>query len=73
MESDDCPLLLGFSYLKLYRKQVVKQADLVLAMHRTSRTTCSPRPPCTTWRISAIGPSTGPPDRRPGALRAARR
>jgi len=59
MGSDDCPLLLGFPYLKLYRKQVVRQADLVLAMHRTSRTTCSPRSPCTTWRISAIGPSTG--------------
>jgi len=30
----DCyPLLLHFPYLQLYRKQVVKQADLVLAMH----------------------------------------
>ena len=27
------PLLLHFPYLELYRKQVVKQADLVLAMH----------------------------------------
>ena len=27
------PLLLHFSYFDLYRKQVVKQADLVLAMH----------------------------------------
>ena len=27
------PLLLHFPYLQLYRKQVVKQADLVLAMH----------------------------------------
>ncbi len=29
----DYPLLLHFPYLELYRKQVVKQADLVLAMH----------------------------------------
>jgi alpha,alpha-trehalose phosphorylase len=28
------PLLLHFSYFDLYRKQVIKQADLVLAMHR---------------------------------------
>ena len=27
------PLLLHFTYFDLYRKQVVKQADLVLAMH----------------------------------------
>src|SRR5258708_29219832 len=27
------PLLLHFPYVDLYRKQVVKQADLVLAMH----------------------------------------
>ncbi|MFG2101768.1 glycoside hydrolase family 65 protein [Micromonospora echinaurantiaca] len=31
---DDYPLLLHFPYLELYRKQVVKQADLVLAMQR---------------------------------------
>jgi len=30
---DDYPLLLSASYFDLYRKQVVKQADLVLAMH----------------------------------------
>jgi alpha,alpha-trehalose phosphorylase len=30
------PLLLHFPYLDLYRKQVVKQADLVLAMHLCS-------------------------------------
>jgi len=30
---DDYPLLLHFPYLDLYRSQVVKQADLVLAMH----------------------------------------
>lgn len=30
---DDYPLLLHFPYFELYRKQVVKQADLVLAMH----------------------------------------
>ena len=30
---DDYPLLLRFPYFDLYRKQVVKQADLVLAMH----------------------------------------
>ncbi|MBM0231570.1 glycoside hydrolase family 65 protein [Micromonospora sp. STR1_7] len=29
---DDYPLLLHYPYLELYRKQVVKQADLVLAM-----------------------------------------
>ncbi|MFC7546081.1 glycoside hydrolase family 65 protein [Plantactinospora sp. GCM10030261] len=34
MKSDDYPLLLRFPYLELYRKQVVKQADLVLAMQR---------------------------------------
>src|SRR5699024_366757 len=27
------PLLLNFPYFQIYRKQVVKQADLVLAMH----------------------------------------
>ncbi|AZI57203.1 glycoside hydrolase family 65 protein [Nakamurella antarctica] len=31
--SDQYPLLLHFHYFDLYRKQVVKQADLVLAMH----------------------------------------
>ncbi|MGN9774858.1 glycoside hydrolase family 65 protein [Micromonospora sp. H33] len=31
---DDYPLLLHYPYLELYRKQVVKQADLVLAMQR---------------------------------------
>jgi alpha,alpha-trehalose phosphorylase len=31
-EADDYPLLLHFPYFDLYRKQVVKQADLVLAM-----------------------------------------
>jgi alpha,alpha-trehalose phosphorylase len=30
---DDYPLLLHFSYFDLYRKQVVKQPDLVLALH----------------------------------------
>jgi alpha,alpha-trehalose phosphorylase len=30
---DQYPLLLHFPYFQLYRKQVVKQADLVLAMH----------------------------------------
>ncbi|MFF5172592.1 glycoside hydrolase family 65 protein [Micromonospora sp. NPDC000089] len=34
MTEDDYPLLLRFPYLELYRKQVVKQADLVLAMQR---------------------------------------
>jgi alpha,alpha-trehalose phosphorylase len=32
--SDQYPLLLHFHYFDLYRKQVVKQADLVLALHR---------------------------------------
>jgi alpha,alpha-trehalose phosphorylase len=30
---EDYPLLLHFPYFELYRKQVVKQADLVLALH----------------------------------------
>ena len=33
---DQYPLLLFFPYFELYRKQVVKQADLVLAMHLQS-------------------------------------
>jgi alpha,alpha-trehalose phosphorylase len=33
MRPEDYPLLLHFPYFDLYRKQVVKQADLVLAMH----------------------------------------
>jgi alpha,alpha-trehalose phosphorylase len=32
--SDHYPLLLHYHYFDLYRKQVVKQADLVLALHR---------------------------------------
>ena len=32
--AEQYPLLLHFPYFDLYRKQVVKQADLVLAMHR---------------------------------------
>ena len=32
--TEQYPLLLHFPYFDLYRKQVVKQADLVLAMHR---------------------------------------
>jgi alpha,alpha-trehalose phosphorylase len=32
-EPDHYPLLLHFPYFQLYRKQVVKQADLVLALH----------------------------------------
>jgi alpha,alpha-trehalose phosphorylase len=35
-EPDQYPLLLHFTYFDLYRKQVVKQADLVLAMHLRS-------------------------------------
>ncbi len=31
--ADDYPLMLSHPYVDLYRKQVVKQADLVLAMH----------------------------------------
>jgi len=34
---DQYPLLLHFPYFDLYRKQVVKQADLVLAMHLRSQ------------------------------------
>jgi alpha,alpha-trehalose phosphorylase len=33
-DPDHYPLLLHFPYFDLYRKQVVKQADLVLALHR---------------------------------------
>ncbi|MEO6881547.1 MAG: glycosyl hydrolase family 65 protein [Mycobacteriaceae bacterium] len=33
-DSDLYPLLLHFPYFDIYRKQVVKQADLVMAMHR---------------------------------------
>jgi len=33
MTQDDYPLLLRYPYFDLYRKQVVKQADLVLAMY----------------------------------------
>jgi alpha,alpha-trehalose phosphorylase len=33
LDADDYPLMLHFPYFELYRKQVVKQADLVLAMH----------------------------------------
>ena len=33
LETDSYPLLLNYTYFDLYRKQVVKQADLVLAMH----------------------------------------
>jgi alpha,alpha-trehalose phosphorylase len=33
LKPEDFPLLLHFPYFDLYRKQVVKQADLVLAMH----------------------------------------
>jgi alpha,alpha-trehalose phosphorylase len=33
---DKYPLLLHFPYFQLYRKQVVKQADLILAMHLRS-------------------------------------
>ena len=32
-EPDQYPLMLNFPYFDIYRKQVVKQADLVLAMH----------------------------------------
>src|SRR4029079_11577686 len=31
--ADQYPLLLNFPYFDLYRRQVVKQPDLVLAMH----------------------------------------
>ena len=33
---DQYPLLLHFPYFDLYRKQVVKQADLVLALYRAA-------------------------------------
>src|ERR1700684_1200536 len=33
MSPEQFPLLLNFPYFDLYRKQVVKQADLVLALH----------------------------------------
>jgi alpha,alpha-trehalose phosphorylase len=37
-EPDQYPLFLHFPYFDLYRKQVVKQADLVLAMHLSGDT-----------------------------------
>ena len=37
MKPGDYPLLLHFPYFDLYRKQVVKQADLVIAMHLCAR------------------------------------
>ena len=36
-DPDQYPLLLHFPYFDLYRKQVVKQADLVLALHARRR------------------------------------
>jgi alpha,alpha-trehalose phosphorylase len=36
MTDEDYPLLLHYPYFDLYRKQVVKQADLVLALHMCS-------------------------------------
>lgn len=36
MRPEDYPLMLHFPYFDLYRKQVVKQADLVLAMYKCS-------------------------------------
>lgn len=35
-DADQYPLMLNFPYFDLYRKQVVKQADVVLAMHLCS-------------------------------------
>ena len=32
--AEDYPLLLHYPYFELYRKQIVKQADLVLALFR---------------------------------------
>ena len=40
---DNYPLLLHYPYFDLYRKQVVKQADLVLAMHLRAATRSRPR------------------------------
>ncbi|MEX2586483.1 MAG: glycosyl hydrolase family 65 protein [Actinomycetota bacterium] len=36
-DPESYPLLLNYPYFDLYRKQVIKQADLVLAMHLQSR------------------------------------
>ena len=49
---DDYPLLLHYPYFDLYRKQVVKQADLVLAMHAVRRRASPPR------RRRATSPTT---------------
>ena len=49
---DQYPLLLHFPYFDLYRKQVVKQADLVLAMFTCAAT---PSPPS---RRPATSPTT---------------
>ena len=45
--ADRYPLLLNYPYFDLYRKQVVKQADLVLAMHRRTDAFTPNRRPAT--------------------------
>ena len=52
--ADKYPLLLHYPYFDLYRKQVVKQADLVLAMHWCAATRSPPsRRPATSPTTSA--------------------
>ncbi|GAB3853182.1 hypothetical protein GCM10029963_44010 [Micromonospora andamanensis] len=69
---DDYPLLLHFPYLELYRHQVVKQADLVLAMLRCPGSSPPRRRPPTspTTRHGRSGTRRCPPPRR-GARRRA--
>ena len=61
---DEYPLLLHFPYFDLYRKQVVKQADLVLALYAVRRRVHAPR------RRRATSPTTR---RSPCATRRCRR
>jgi hypothetical protein len=55
-DEDDYPLLLHVPYFQLYRKQVIKQADLVLAMHWCPEAFDEGRRPATSTTTSA-GPS----------------
>ncbi len=50
---DQYPLLLHFPYFDLYRKQVVKQADLVLAMHCAETRSAPSRRPATSTTTRA--------------------
>ena len=65
---DQYPLLLHFPYFDLYRKQVVKQADLVLALHAARR-----RLHATRRRPATSTTTRGSPCATPRSRRARRR